>query len=161
VKLSSQEEYGLRCLLQVARRPAGQSIALNELSQLEGLSLANTAKILRLLRRKGFVQSTRGQAGGYALTRPAAEIGVGAVMTALGGRIYDERFCDQHSGVAAQCAHESDCSIRPVLRRLQDALDSVLGAMTLADLLCPESSVRLPHEGMRALRIAPAAPVSG
>ena len=33
--------------------------------------------------------------------------------------------------------------------------------MTLADLLCPESSVRLPHEGMRALRIAPAAPVSG
>lgn len=153
MKLSSQEEYGLRCLLQVARRTVGESVALTELSQLEGLSLANTAKILRILRRKGFVRSTRGQSGGYTLARAAETIGVGEVLSALGGRLYDDQFCDHFPGVEAQCTHKLDCSIRPVLRRLQDAMDSVLGPMTLRDLLCAERDVRVPAEGSKTLRV--------
>lgn len=154
MKLSSQEEYGLRCLLQVARRPVGESVALNELSHLEGLSLANTAKLLRLLRRAGFVRSTRGQAGGYTLSRPPESIGVGEVLSALGGRLYDAQFCDHYPGVEAQCTHKSDCSIRPVLRHLQDAIDSVLRPMTLKDLLRPEKDVPLLFDTGRTLRVA-------
>ena len=51
MKLSSQEEYGLRCLLQVAR--SGESLTIAELSRLEGISSPNVAKILRILRRGG------------------------------------------------------------------------------------------------------------
>ncbi len=141
MKLSSQEEYGLRCLLQVARRGPGESIALAELSRLEGLSLANTAKIMRGLRGKGFVRATRGQAGGYTLTRPAEAIGVGEVLAALGGRLFDAQFCDHYPGIEAQCTHLGDCSIRPVMRHLQEVIDSVLGGITLRDLLCAEKEV--------------------
>lgn len=153
MKLSTQEEYGLRCLLQVARRPVGESIALAELGHLEGLSLPNTAKILRALRRKGFVRSTRGKAGGYALTRPPEFIGVGEVLAALGGRLFDAQFCDHFPGVEAQCTHRSDCSIRPVLRRLQEAVDSVLDRISLGDLLCAEKDVRVPLDGGKTLRV--------
>lgn len=139
MKLSSQEEYGLRCLLQLARAGDGASLTIAELSRLEGLSAPNVAKMLRLLRRSGFVRATRGQQGGYALARPAATISVGEALSALGGRIFDEGFCDRHAGSEAACTHREDCSIKPVLQRLQEVVDSVLGHMTLSELLSPQA----------------------
>jgi Rrf2 family protein len=141
VKLSSQEEYGLRCLLQVARR--GESLTIAELSKLEGISSPNVAKILRVLRRGGFLTSTRGQAGGYTLARPADEIAVGDVLATLGGRLFHPKFCETHAGASACCTHLGDCSIRPVLRDVQRAIDEVLGRLTLKSLLCSEREVAL------------------
>jgi DNA-binding IscR family transcriptional regulator len=43
--------------------------------------------------------------------------------------------------VSDSCAHLGDCSIRPVLRHLQDAIDEVLGRLTLASLLRSEHEV--------------------
>ena len=63
MKLSSQEEYGLRCLLRVGRAAPGESLTIAELSRAEGISEPNVAKMMRVLRRGGFVNSTRGQAG--------------------------------------------------------------------------------------------------
>ncbi|MET0553387.1 MAG: Rrf2 family transcriptional regulator [Vicinamibacteria bacterium] len=141
MKLSSQEEYGLRCLLQVARR--GESLTIAELSKLEGISSANVAKILRVLRRGGFLTSTRGQAGGYTLARPADEIAVGDVLATLGGRLFHAKFCETHAGASSSCTHLGDCSIRPVLRDVQRAIDDVLGRLTLKSLLCSEREVAL------------------
>jgi Rrf2 family protein len=141
MKLSTQEEYGLRCLLQIARRGDAGSLTIAELSRLEGVSAPNVAKLMRILRRAGFVTSTRGQSGGYSLARPAAELAVGDVLAALGGRLFDSKFCDRHAGVESLCAHLPDCSIRPVLRIVQDVMDQVLGALTLKSLLGSEREV--------------------
>lgn len=143
MKLSTQEEYGLRCLLQIGRQGDRGSLTIPELSRLEGTSAPNTAKIMRLLRRAGLVKSTRGQAGGYSLARPAIEITVGEVLGVLGGRLFDAEFCERHTGVNPSCAHLGDCSIRPVLRRLQDVVDDVLGRLTLDSLLGPEAAVKV------------------
>ena len=48
------------------------------------MSPAYAAKILRALRKGGFVKAARGKEGGYTLARPAAEIVIGDVMDALG-----------------------------------------------------------------------------
>jgi Rrf2 family protein len=151
MKLSSQEEYGLRCLLQVARR--GESLTIAELSKLEGISSANVAKILRILRRGGFLTSTRGQAGGYTLARPADEIAVGDVLASLGGRLFDAKFCETHAGASMSCTHLGDCSIRPVLRTIQGAIDDVLGQLTLQSLICREREVAVGPRAV-ALRLA-------
>jgi len=141
MKLSSQEEYGLRCLLQLARAGAGAALTIAEMSEREGISAPNVAKIMRILRRAGLVRSTRGKSGGYHLARPAAEVRALDVLAALGGRLFDPSFCDRHAGVEAHCLNTRDCSIRPVLRGLQDAVDQVLGELTLASLLASESEV--------------------
>lgn len=138
MKLSSQEEYGLRCLLRVGREGTTGSVTIPELSRFEGISEPNVAKMMRVLREGGFVNSTRGQAGGYALSRPADEINVGHVLAALGGRLYEPSFCDTHAGVERLCTHMPDCSIRSVWRMLQTAIDQVLGRITLKDLLGTE-----------------------
>ncbi len=148
MKLSSQEEYGLRCLLQIARAGEGKSLTIAEVSKREGISASNVAKLMRLLRRADLVHSTRGMAGGYSLSRPASEVQLLEVVTVLGGRLFDEDFCDRHAGLEALCLHDSECSIRPVLRRLQAAVDQVLGQITLQSLLaCERDVTELIHPG--------------
>src|SRR5262245_15155088 len=149
MKLSTQEEYGLRLLLQMARCEP-KSLTLADLSRLEGISQPNVAKIMRILRKTGFVKSTRGQAGGYTLVRRADQVRVSQVLWAMGERLFDATFCDRHAGVAASCAHSGDCSIRPVLIQIQVAIDQVLGKLTLAQLLCSEREMRT-RAGSRTL----------
>ena len=138
MKLSSQEEYGLRCLLRVGREGTSGRVTISGLARAEGISEPHAAKMMRILREGGFVTSTRGQAGGYALSRPAEQINVGEVLAALGGRLYEPSFCDTHAGVERLCTSMPDCSIRSVWRMLQSAVDQVLGKITLKDLLVSE-----------------------
>lgn len=152
MKLSTQEEYGLRCLVELAREGEGKSLTIAELSRREGISAPNAAKIMRLLRRGGFVSSTRGQAGGYVLSRPVEQIRVGDVLSVLGGRFFDAKFCERHAGVELLCTHLGDCSIRPVLRHLQEVMDQVLGQLTLRHLLCHERDMNVP-KGPRAVSL--------
>jgi Rrf2 family protein len=136
--------------MQIARHGPGASLTIGQLSQLEGLTVANAAKIMRLLRRGRFVKSTRGQAGGYALAFSPEEIVVGDVLAALGPRLFDAGFCERHAGAEDLCTHVGDCSIRPVLRQLQDAVDTVMGRLTLAQLLQGEQGAPPTPAGPRA-----------
>jgi len=151
MKLSTLEEYGLRCLLELGRAGEGESLTIAEMSRREGISAPNVAKIMRVLRRAGLVTSTRGQTGGYTLSRKPDEIAVSDVPAALGGRRYDPGFCDKHKGIVQLCTHLPDCSIRPVLRQVQEAVDAVLSALTLKSLLCREAEVAVPPHSPRAI----------
>src|SRR5258708_12836034 len=75
MRLTAQEEYGLRCLLQVARGEEG-SVTTPEIAEREGLSQAHVHKLMGLLRRAGLVESVRGRKAGYQLARPAGQINV-------------------------------------------------------------------------------------
>ncbi|HEX9740097.1 MAG TPA: Rrf2 family transcriptional regulator, partial [Ignavibacteriaceae bacterium] len=99
MKFSSQEEYGLRCLLRIGKSKSHNGLTIPEISDLEGLSQANVGKLLRTLRLGGFIDATRGQSGGYKLVKPAEEIIIGEVLAVLGGRLFEEDFCSSHTGI--------------------------------------------------------------
>jgi Rrf2 family protein len=144
MKVSAQEEYGLRCMLQLARcqRESGETpVTLAELARHEGLTIAYAAKMIRTLRRAGLVQSVLGRTGGYTLSRPAAEVSVAEILGALGGKLYDTEYCDRYSGDQASCAHLTDCSIRSLWGVIETLLDKVLGDTTLADLIGNEQQM--------------------
>ena len=143
MKFSTQEEYGLRLLLRIGKSNSTNGMTIPELSELEGLTEANVAKILRVLRLSGFIDSSRGQAGGYKLARSSNEILVGDVLTALGGKLYESSFCDLHAGVENICTNSIDCSIRSLWKTIQTMLDGVLSKITLNDLLGNEQQVEL------------------
>jgi len=143
MKFSTQEEYGLRLLLRIGKDRSDNGMTIPELSELEGLSEANVGKILRLLRLAGFVESSRGQTGGYKLSRPAAEILVGDVLTSLGGKLYESSFCDLHAGIENICTNSIDCSIRSLWKTIQTMLDGLLSKITLQDLLGSEEQVEI------------------
>ncbi len=139
MKISAQEEYGIRCLLQIGVRGEGASLTILEISRAEGLSTHYVAKLLRVLRKGGLVRSARGQSGGYTLSRPLSQIPVGEALAVLGGRLYDPEFCGTHGGAESVCSRTIDCTLRSLWRSVQQAVDQVLGKMTLADLLPKES----------------------
>jgi Rrf2 family protein len=141
MKLTSQEEYGLRCLLRIAREGEGGSLTIPKISQKEGISNFYVAKLMRILRRSGLVKSVRGQAGGYALARPADQIVVGEALAVLGGRLYDPAFCEEHAGSESLCTNSVDCSVRSLWRAVQQVIDQVLSKTTLKDLLSNEQQM--------------------
>lgn len=137
MKFSAQEEFGLRCLLQIARLGDGGSMTIPEIAREEGITQANVAKLTMVLRKTGFLKSTRGHAGGYALARPASQIAVGEVLAALGGKLYDGEFCNRYAGSRNVCTHAVDCSVRSLWQVIQSAVDDVVDNMTLQDMLRP------------------------
>ena len=138
MKLSAQEEYGLRCLLRIGARGDGGSLTIPEISRAEGISPEYVAKLMRILRQGGLVTSARGASGGYTLARAAEQITAGEALTVLGGRLFESDFCDRHTGAESLCTHSIDCSIRSLWQALQSAVDHVLTKTTLKDLLCSE-----------------------
>ena len=142
MKLTANEEYGVRCLVRLAYAGyTGGSLTIPEISLAEGVSPAYAAKILRVLRKGGFVKAARGKEGGYTLARPAAEIAIGDVIDALGGRLFETNFCDSHAGQAPICTRSVDCSVRSLWRAVQVAVDHVLSKTTLHDLLQNEEEM--------------------
>ena len=141
MKISAQEEYGLRCLLQLARAETmGESLTLPQLARLEGISTANAGKLMWILSKAGLVQSTRGIKGGYSLMRPASEIRLNQVIRVLEGGPA-ESHCKSYAGVLDACVHTGDCGIRPVIIELHQIVDNALGEITLSQLLGTEANV--------------------
>jgi Rrf2 family protein len=141
MKFSSQEEYGIRCLLRIARESGDKGLTIPEISKAEGISTHNTAKILRVLRLGGFLESSRGQIGGYTLSRPANEILISEVLSTLGGKLYDAEFCNSHTGEMKICTNSIDCSIRSLWQMLQNSIDGVLKNISLKDLISSEDAL--------------------
>jgi Rrf2 family iron-sulfur cluster assembly transcriptional regulator len=142
MRLSAPEEYGIRCLIRVARHRGDDPLPLATIAESEGLSPENAAKILGLLRKGGLVESVRGAHGGYRLARPASEIPVWEVLTQLDGPLYSSEWCRTHAGQLPDCVHSTDCSVRALLMWMDGALRSVLTEVTLAQLTGGETRAR-------------------
>ena len=140
MKFSAQEEYGLRCLLQIARLGPEGSMTIPDISRVEGMTQTHVAKLMMILRKSGFINSTRGHLGGYTLALPAEQIRISEVLEALGGKLYDDKFCGRHGGQNNICTHAVDCSVRSLWQVIQNSVDSVLDRITLADLMKEKDS---------------------
>ena len=143
MKISAQDEYGLRILLQIARARSEDGLNLAQLAELEKISTAYAAKITRALRIAGFIKSIRGHKGGYILSMAPEAIRVNQVLRAMGGAIYDEKFCGQHTGALSLCTNSVDCSLRSLWTILQLNVDKLLDQITIRDLMRSEQQVNL------------------
>lgn len=140
MKISAQEEYGLRCLVQLANLSKDESLTLPQIAEREGISTANAGKLMWLLNKAGFVSATRGTKGGYSLARPADEIRLNEVIKVLDADVLS-KHCESYTGVLEKCVHKGDCGIRPVIVGLHEIVENALSQITLAQLVGEESRV--------------------
>jgi Rrf2 family transcriptional regulator, iron-sulfur cluster assembly transcription factor len=140
MKISAQEEYGLRCLVQLAHLSEKESLTLPQIAELEGISVANAGKLMWLLSKAGFVQATRGTKGGYSLARPAGEIRLNEVIKVLDADVLN-KHCESYTGILDTCVHKGDCGIRPVIVGLHEIVENALSQITLAQLVGAEARV--------------------
>ncbi len=146
MKFSAQEEYGLRCILQIARQEqvhsekeiTSNSWTVHEIAGHEGLTEEYAGKLIRILGRAGLVESARGRKGGYRLAKPADRISIAEALRALGGTFFEPDMCGRYTGDRVSCVHSMDCSIRSLWAGIQGMIDRVLSKTTLKDLVANE-----------------------
>jgi len=134
MKISSLEEYGLRCLIQVARAGDGPT-PISVISGKEGLSIEYVGKLLMRLRRGGLVKSFRGKTGGYVLAHPAEEITLRQILETLSEPLFNpDSPCDRFPGPGDECVHLGGCTVRPIWATLSNFLSAALDSVSLSDL---------------------------
>ena len=138
MKVTAQEEIGLRILIRIAGCKDAEGMSIPQLSEAEGISDHYVAKITRILRMEGFINSRPGNKGGYILARPAQQININQVLKALGGAIYDSEFCGLHAGGLNLCTNSVNCSARSLWKMVQFRVDELLDRVFLSDLVNTE-----------------------
>ena len=141
MKLSPIEEYGLRCLMQLARHQAeALPTTIRQIAEAEGLSTAYVGKLMFLLQRAHLVQATRGVQGGYVLVKKPAELNLEEIFTALDPHTIED-VCEKFTGQEDLCVHVSSCILKTVLGGLNQHVNAYLRRITLQSLV-PEAKVQ-------------------
>ena len=136
---STKSEYGVRVMVELARRGGAEPVALAEIAEHEGLPLAYLEHLVARLRRAGLVESPRGAHGGYLLAREPDQITMAEVVEALEGRIAPiECFSSTPDGTI-HCVREFDaervCTTKILWTRVRAAILDTLQETTLAELI--------------------------
>jgi Rrf2 family transcriptional regulator, cysteine metabolism repressor len=109
----------------------GEPVPLKDIAQRQKIPLQYLEHLITPLITIGIIRSVRGARGGIMLARPASEITLFEVIQVLEGPLAPTE-CVDNPGV---CERSSFCVTRDVWDELKKAMESVLGATTLQDLV--------------------------
>lgn len=138
MNISMKSRYAVRALTELARveqSQPGKPVRLGEIAERRDIPLQFLEQVFAALRRGGIVRSRRGAAGGYVLARPADDVTVLDVVAALDG-IPSPAECTQ-----GRCHRIDRCGASSVWIEAQHALEDVLSAHTIGDLLRREEAL--------------------
>jgi len=111
-------------------------VTLSDISKRQDISLSYLEQLFTRLRKQALVRSTRGPGGGYSLNRPASEIAVAEVVSAV-DEIVDTTRC---SG-ANNCHDGQQCLAHELWDDLSQQIYGFLDEISLQDLM-EEGSIR-------------------
>ena len=118
MKLSTKGRYAMVALADIALQGGGGLVTLADISRRQAVSLPYLEQLFVKLRRGGLVESVRGPGGGYRLARPASEIRVVDVLSAV-----DETVSAMHKGASAS-GGLSGSKAQSVTNRLWEGLSA-------------------------------------
>ena len=136
MKLTSKGRYAVMAMADLAKNNVGKPTSLTEISLRQGISIAYLEQLFLKLRKNNLVQSSRGPAGGYVLSKPPEDIKLLSIISAV-----DEKI------KTVKCKKESKkgCngkSIKCITHNLWDDLETHINKFfennTLNDILFKE-----------------------
>ncbi len=130
MRLTTKGRYAVTAMLDLAIHYENGPISLADISERQGISLSYLEQLFTKLRRTGLVKSTRGPGGGYALSRPASEIAVADVITAV-----DEKVDTTRCGGMSNCQDDERCLTHELWVDLSDQIYTFLSSISLRQLM--------------------------
>jgi FeS assembly SUF system regulator len=130
VRLSHLADYAVVLMTAAARRKAGERLSATELSVETGVPLPTAQKLMGQLTTAGLLDSVRGPAGGFSLSRPATQISLADIVEAVEGPIA-MTVCSEGR---TDCALDAHCRIKPHMGVVGNAVRGALGAVSLVEL---------------------------
>ena len=144
MELNTRGRYAVMAMADLAKFCNGRAVALSQIAERQGISLAYLEQLFARLRRAGHVASVRGRAGGYTLARPADEIMIAEILAAVGEPLEMTRCAA--AGLVG-CIGDHRCLTHNLWRALGDHILAFLAEVSLQDVL--DNSIALPRAGKR------------
>ena len=132
MRFTAKERTGLRAMVEFARQYGQGPVPLSEVARAQDLPLPYLERVISSLRRAGLLDSVRGAAGGYSLTRAPEAISVGDIFRAVEGSLTSLECLDEGS---VHCKREQICAARMVWQKVSHRLRETLDNTSLADVL--------------------------
>lgn len=142
MKYTTKTEYGLNCLIYMARHGGLQPITIKEIAAAEKYSPTYIEKILQNLRQAKIVAAQHGNQGGYVLAKRPEAITLKDVIVALEGGTFDV-FCEPETRGQIVCTHYCACGVKPVWQKAKSLLDQYFDSITLEMILNNDFEPRL------------------
>lgn len=108
MKVSTRGRYALRLMIDLAQHRDEGYISLKEISARQDVTVRYLEQIIAILLKAGFVQSFRGKAGGYRLSRHPREYTTEDILKLTEGSLLP---------LSCTASHENPCRGRPAAPR--------------------------------------------
>jgi Rrf2 family transcriptional regulator, iron-sulfur cluster assembly transcription factor len=132
VELNTRGRYAVTAMADLAKFGAGRAVPLSAIAERQHISLAYLEQLFASLRRAGLVESERGRAGGYRLSRPAERITVAEVMRAVEEDIRMTRCAGEDT---APCIPGKRCLTHSLWDALGEQIAWFLERVTLEEVI--------------------------
>jgi Rrf2 family iron-sulfur cluster assembly transcriptional regulator len=134
--LSTRTRYSIIALSDIARGTGGRAcdgapVSLVEVAERHALPLCYLEQLAVRWRKAGLVKGVRGPAGGYLLKRPAADISIADIATAM-----DEAVSCADAGLDVERARAAGCPAQRILDIVTAQVQRSLSAISLKDVAC-------------------------
>ncbi len=135
--LSKKSEYALRATINlgIATEVGRTTVSGAELAEANRLPLKFVERILQELREAGLVETHRGKFGGYALAKPADQIGIGELVRLMDGRLAPICCASENAYQPCTCPDEDHCGLRMVMIDVRNAIANILDRYTVAQVV--------------------------
>jgi Rrf2 family protein len=134
MKLSLRGEYALRALLFLGLNHGEHVVKIQAISEQQNIPKRFLEQILNDLRSAGVVESKRGVAGGYRLSKPPEEISLAFVIRHFEGPLAPVKCVSEKYYARCTCPDEARCGIRSVMKDVREAIVKILESVTVAEL---------------------------
>jgi len=134
MQISTKGRYGLRAVLELARRSGERPVSTKDISLTQKITIPYLEQLFFRLKHMGYVKSVRGAQGGYFLARDPSEISVGEIVECLDGPI-EFTDCKNSSDGNTTCIGPENCIAISFWDDLKETIHARLYGTTLADLL--------------------------
>jgi len=157
MRLTKRGEYALRALIDlgIAQSVGRPMLQIGELARHENIPIKFLEQILVTLKEAGYLESRRGQQGGYLLAKPMEKITIGEVVRLLDGPLAPIPCVSQNFYARCSCPDETHCGLRMLMLDVRNAIADILDRFTLAQTV--EVTLRRFRRDGLALPFAPRA----
>ncbi|HNR34158.1 MAG TPA: Rrf2 family transcriptional regulator [Candidatus Hydrogenedentes bacterium] len=132
MKLTTRSEYALLALICLARHKPGEHVSGETIAQEQGIPIKFLQHILLALKHARYVQSTKGQHGGYRLAKPANAISIAEIVRLFDGALAPTESVSKYFYESTPIERE-DGLIR-VFTEIRDRVAEILEGTTIADV---------------------------
>lgn len=140
MKISKKCQYALKAILELARRNSGEAVKTHEIAASQRISQRFTEIILNELKHGGFVESRRGNEGGYLLARDPKGLTVREIIEYIQGVISVAPEIKRDNESTSLFGNEA---FKELWQEVNEAVTEIFGNKTFADLIDLENAKRV------------------